>query len=459
MNCRIRKSWCSILSKSCVFIVSMISISTSVNAQGLGNFINQLNNALNNASKELQQQPAQQQPSLVQKDNSKKFDRLHFICNHRSKGEFVYKFFRVGAHDDITAKTFWNKQYRDHDREYESKGSLYEEKFVYFNMQNQEQTIDFNSGYVIGRSGERLVQCEKVNSQEAAIKIGELYRPAKSQVETAQRDPTSVKHVNSKKFDRLWFLCNRKSGGEFVYQFTSEGYNSDGSRGITVRVFFDRKVQVKPLSYRSKGFLHEEKFVYDNNKEQELTIDFNSGYVTRPSGERLFQCNQTEASEATKKIDVLKAEVGQSEVEKIYDFIRAYDYDSDVVAQILNYSFPEIHNEKGLIGETAMGWYAVDKKKCIYALAKADRETISASSWKEQMLDLNSLDPKSIKIVPDQFRNPFNGQITDYYVIQHDGKLLFKFDYVAGVGVDRDRIKRGWNLIYSDYCKGKKKAF
>lgn len=155
---------------------------------------------------------------------------------------------------------------------------------------------------------------------------------------------------------------------------------------------------------------------------------------------------------------------------------------TDIVAQVLNYSsgLPETGG--------ADFWYPHDKKNCIYRKAiaarvnesDADRKfrqviSVAFGGGSEQVetlpeIKLNDLDPKSIKVA--EYTHSITEPRTRWdYVLKrnilisetrnwvtqdvlHSGKEIFTTQ-----NQDIDRIRRGWSLIYSKYCKGAAKAF
>jgi hypothetical protein len=127
----------------------------------------------------------------------------------------------------------------------------------------------------------------------------------------------------------------------------------------------------------------------------------------------------------------------------------------DVVAQVLNYSF--FGKDEGChpcVGRLPAGnltlergyWYQVTK--CQYKSFASDP---TFSVFLPQVIDLNTIDPHNI-----EFQDAGN-----FYIIRtDDGSLIpIMFLFYQPEKLSVERLKRGWGLIYSKYCSGKKKAF
>jgi hypothetical protein len=113
---------------------------------------------------------------------------------------------------------------------------------------------------------------------------------------------------------------------------------------------------------------------------------------------------------------------------------------SDVVAQVLNYS--EWGNDQG--STKGSFWYKAHANTCKYKIcAHEDEET-------DIGIDLDSFDPKSISVGS---RFLYYGRYE--FSITHEGKTIIS----TSSSVDRDRLVRGWALIYRKYCKGTEKPF
>lgn len=128
----------------------------------------------------------------------------------------------------------------------------------------------------------------------------------------------------------------------------------------------------------------------------------------------------------------------------------------DTVAKVLNYTdgYPDEGSEYGF-------WYLHDAKNCIYRKAN-NKDGITSANGKVVSFDvnpvareinLNSYDKKSLFLTSQKFSYPARG-IVEKFEIQLDGRVIF-----SGEGLDVQRLKRGWGLIYSKYCTGTKKEF
>ena len=73
---------------------------------------------------------------------------------------------------------------------------------------------------------------------------------------------------------------------------------------------------------------------------------------------------------------------------------------------------------------------------------------------RSRVLKLNALDPKSIGFEREIERNPL-GEYERVTKVKHQGKLVMKADAQSNL----ERIRRGWTVIYSKYCKGTVKEF
>ena len=69
-------------------------------------------------------------------------------------------------------------------------------------------------------------------------------------------------------------------------------------------------------------------------------------------------------------------------------------------------------------------------------------------------IDLEQIDPKNLKF-DYEFGVSNNGQMFTATVVKYEGRTILSY---SGE-LDLDRLQRGWNLIYSDHCKGKAKPF
>jgi hypothetical protein len=113
---------------------------------------------------------------------------------------------------------------------------------------------------------------------------------------------------------------------------------------------------------------------------------------------------------------------------------------NDVVAQVLNYSYLGDDNGRGNIF-----WYQDKSDKCKYKLSMhIDLDEI----------DLNAIDPRTITFEHVYRELPHN-TIMDTVITRADNNVLFR-----GPGeLNIERLQRGWDLIYSKFCRGNRKAF
>jgi hypothetical protein len=114
---------------------------------------------------------------------------------------------------------------------------------------------------------------------------------------------------------------------------------------------------------------------------------------------------------------------------------------NDAVAQVLNYS--KFGRDDG--ATYGAFWYRVDK--CRYRMSVDGKAT-------SREIDLNGLDPKNIELdsIPERY-------IGKGSYIGGGVNVLYKGDVlIHGDASDIERVERGWNLIYSEYCTGKADA-
>jgi hypothetical protein len=144
---------------------------------------------------------------------------------------------------------------------------------------------------------------------------------------------------------------------------------------------------------------------------------------------------------------------------KIIDFKTTVTIDT--VANVLNYSDggPDDGNETTF-------WYAVDAKKCIYAKASNSVGVKSEDGLtttfevipKLRVMDLNNFDRTSLRFASEKINYPSvfgeAPRTTTQVYIYADGREIFRTE-----GIDIERVKKGWSVIYSKYCTGTKKEF
>jgi TPR repeat protein len=174
-----------------------------------------------------------------------------------------------------------------------------------------------------------------------------------------------------------------------------------------------------------------------------------------------------ESVELARKAAEQAAELARKAAEQAAELSAPKRDPNDVVGQVLNYS--TFGKDEGIIvnigtAEYSTYWYPDKSDKCLYRLhnrfPQEDKDKklmlgqMSANDvmrWgvravsDQKVIDLNSLDPRNIQF---QTQN-------DVTIIRHDTDVLF-----TTLGqLNIERLQRGWGLIYSNYCSGKKKAF
>lgn len=154
---------------------------------------------------------------------------------------------------------------------------------------------------------------------------------------------------------------------------------------------------------------------------------------------------------ATNEIERLRSERAQGDLDKklqVESDAKKQRDSSDVVAQVLNYTSTGF--DEGLDNE-----FWVRESECVY-------RQFSHGSMSGK-LNLNELNPEVIKI-----EQRFLGNGTTYHIVTHEGNPIINLNLMeafvsdlAGKRSIRDpqRLSRGWALIYSKHCKGKKTAF
>lgn len=157
----------------------------------------------------------------------------------------------------------------------------------------------------------------------------------------------------------------------------------------------------------------------------------------------------------------------------VSDFFKNYDFEKDIVAQVLNYSTFGAGGVSGhsvsaieamlalvtpgayrqyIITPGRYTWRKDEKDSCVYHLA-VSAERPENSSMSLAHIDLNSYSPKLIK---------FESQYIDFQhkswfiLVKHERDILFA---VPKELIDSERLQRGWTKIYSDRCNGKKSAW
>lgn len=155
---------------------------------------------------------------------------------------------------------------------------------------------------------------------------------------------------------------------------------------------------------------------------------------------------------ARKKLNLKKEEEKRDKNKRLADYKSRVDVDT--VAKVLNYSDGCEDDGCGV----DKFWYKKDKNSCIYekATSSANKE-----DFEFKQLNLSRYDPKSITIqnqkervtVPNFFGKD-GSQVVDATYVMYDGKYIFR-----ALDRDSERVKRGWTLIYSRFCKGNSREF
>jgi hypothetical protein len=184
----------------------------------------------------------------------------------------------------------------------------------------------------------------------------------------------------------------------------------------------------------------ERPLTYDE-KVQIQGISNNSDFVSRYQNDVLSFIKKiiqiSDEKEEKQKIDEEKNKESMLKKHREDELKQAFtkrkvNLNIDIVSQVLNYTSgcaPE--------GCSDSTWYAYNQSNCIYHNAKIGRE--------DSVLNLNKIDYRDVKINENGF-------------LSYDGKILFNWIFSSNY-VDPDRVLRGWDLIYSEYCSGNKRAF
>jgi len=132
---------------------------------------------------------------------------------------------------------------------------------------------------------------------------------------------------------------------------------------------------------------------------------------------------------------------------------------SDVVEQVLNYS--ATGRENGTDGDNGGGAYYphwtffIKESTCVYKIidyVKRGDDPLEKRS--ENTVDLTKYDFRLFDFKANREQDDDGDWITNYSVL-YDGKRLLP----SRQDVSLERLRRGWNLIYTQYCTGIKKAF
>jgi hypothetical protein len=120
---------------------------------------------------------------------------------------------------------------------------------------------------------------------------------------------------------------------------------------------------------------------------------------------------------------------------------------SDVVAQVLNYTVTGYEDgDSDRFGDRF--WFTEHPGSCVYRFSQPNNYNNGTA------LDLSKLDPKNLTIT-DDLQKPLFGGLESVTVVLHEGHELLR----GTKQTDPERVRRGWDLIYSKYCHGMEKAF
>jgi hypothetical protein len=314
--------------------------------------------------------------------------------------------------------------------------------------------------------------------------------------ELKRRQDQREKEVASLNLRRSFFTDNTilwKTNLGGIYAFSMEYFDNNGA--VTEISFSDSKIRQNKGKYVFKMVRKNERsyadyhicFSYEPKLEQQCYVMEWAGSgntilelmgvqnditwmleksIAPTSGSRSDVLKGNRLSDSSLRAEMIRRMKPKNNPKRIFEkFVEDYNWDNDVVAQVLNYS--EYNNEYGydeakignpiaLLGiSVAYGlqndslqgvWYALNKKKCIYAKMSYDETGVHK---KVRVLKLNDFDPRNFSIL-----TKFTKGKNFYHVMNGQTNL-----FVGNMGESKERMERGWKLIYSKYCKGKKKAF
>lgn len=154
---------------------------------------------------------------------------------------------------------------------------------------------------------------------------------------------------------------------------------------------------------------------------------------------------------AREKLKIQKAQATNEKLKRAEDFKSRVEIDT--VAKVLNYS--DGCEDEGC-GVNKF-WYRKEKNSCIYEKATLSRN----QEFEFKQLNLSRYDAKSITVqnqrervtIPNLFGRD-GSEVVDATYVMYDGKYIFR-----ALDRDSERVKRGWNLIYSKFCKGNSREF
>jgi hypothetical protein len=190
----------------------------------------------------------------------------------------------------------------------------------------------------------------------------------------------------------------------------------------------------RPLTSNEKSQIEE----ISNNSDFVNEYQSNGASLVKKILDNSYEKEDSLKKEKAAKEDTLKTERATEEKKRREDEMkqaflkRKSSLNVDIVSQVLNYTSgcePE--------GCSDSTWFAYDASNCIYRKASVNKE--------DSQVSLNKIDPRGIKMEEEG--------------VYYDGRLLFGGRDWWWHYIDQERMLRGWKLIYSDYCSGKKRAF
>jgi hypothetical protein len=163
----------------------------------------------------------------------------------------------------------------------------------------------------------------------------------------------------------------------------------------------------------------------------------------------------TKAAEEKRKAADEKAAVKNS----LDEYLQKRD-PSDMVERILNYAWRG--NEQGIenappsVRPSGYQWvpewaFFIKDSECLYRGIRFDREGGTIIRRKDTVLDLKKYDPRLFDFKEEKNKDL---DVKEYDVI-YDGKVLLKSYDPFNI----ERVRRGFSLIYSQYCTGSKASF
>ena len=211
----------------------------------------------------------------------------------------------------------------------------------------------------------------------------------------------------------------------------------------------------KPIFLEPTNFLYVSLCNFPFEKLAKLKQDYTSWKEN--------ELNQIAQRKLDERLNAEKESVLQAEQIRLADSIIKNPNRTNVATKVLNYSSgcPDDGCEN-------LFWIADENNKCVYQ--RLDR----IKNQFVQMIDISKLDPKNIKIIERERSRTTTNPISEYSYTQrrsittnytstnrwntqdvdHSGVTIF-----SATQRDKDRLKRGWDLIFDKFCKGAKLDF